>query len=528
MGKRIFILIVVLMSISLIGIISVQLYWINNAIESKDAQFDSDVIKSMARASERLKQKEQDAFRQKLKPIFDQKEFLNKAEIKNYFIQQIDTVNQRRFSFGSTIVEENFKVPLDILDDSPFLNNDSIILKRFTRRSDIFKAQILSEDGDLTGFDEQKYSKESMFDEWKNTNKVVQELYSDYQNEFPIYKRISNREINSTLKEELQRNNIFIDFKYGVYSNGLATKLKSGYFTIDPDKSYTYPLFGDDLGNSQYTLYIDFPEKSKHILSDISYILLLSLFFIFIIIVAFSSSLYQLVKQKKISEIKTDFINNMTHEFKTPIATINLALDSIKNPKILKDEEKVLRYIKMIRDENKRMHGQVENVLRISRLEKNQIEINKDALDIHDVIQDAISHVRLLTLDKQGSITTHFEAIQSETLANQFHMTNVLVNMLENALKYSENAPKIDIYTESTNKNLIIKIKDEGIGMSKQAQKYVFDKFYREQKGNIHDVKGHGLGLAYVKEIIENHHGTVFVESEKGKGSTFTVKLPLI
>ena len=527
MGKRIFVLIVVLMSISLIGIISVQLYWINNAIESKDAQFDNDVIKSMARAAERLKEREQDLYYSKLKPIFDTKEFLNKAEMKNYLIQQIDTVNQKRFTFGSTIVEEDFKVPLDILNENRFLNNDSIILKRFTRRNDIFTAQIISNEDDFKGFDEQKYSKKSMFDEWIDT-KEIDDLYREYQNEFPIHKRISNREISTTLREELDRNNIEIDFKYGVYNNGLATKLKSGYFTIDPEKSYRYPLFEDERGVSYYTLYIDFPEKSKHILSDISYILLLSLFFIFIIIVAFSSSLYQLVKQKKISEIKTDFINNMTHEFKTPIATINLALDSIKNPKILKDEEKVLRYIKMIRDENKRMHGQVENVLRISRLEKNQIEINKDAIDLHDVIEDAVSHVSLLALDKKGTITTHFSAIQSESLANQFHMTNVLVNMLENALKYSVDPPKIDIYTESTNKNLVIKIKDEGIGMSKQAQKYVFDKFYREQKGNIHDVKGHGLGLAYVKEIIDNHHGTVFVESEKGKGSTFTIKLPLI
>jgi two-component system phosphate regulon sensor histidine kinase PhoR len=254
----------------------------------------------------------------------------------------------------------------------------------------------------------------------------------------------------------------------------------------------------------------------------------LSLFFIFIIVIAFSSSLYQLVKQKKISEIKTDFINNMTHEFKTPIATINLALDSIKNPKIINDQDKILRYLKMIRDENKRMHGQVENVLRISRLEKNQIEISTEASDLHDVIDDAISHVSLLTLDKKGSITTHLEAIQSEILANQFHMTNVLVNILENALKYSDDKPKIDVYTESTNKNLLIKIEDKGIGMSKNVQKHIFDKFYREQKGNIHDVKGHGLGLAYVKEIIDIHHGTVFVDSEKGKGSTFTIKLPLI
>ena len=218
----------------------------------------------------------------------------------------------------------------------------------------------------------------------------------------------------------------------------------------------------------------------------------------------------------------------MTHEFKTPIATINLALDSIKNPKIINDQDKVLRYIKMIRDENKRMHGQVENVLRISRLEKNQIEVSTEALDLHDVIDDAISHVNLLTLDKKGSINTHLEAIQSEILANHFHMTNVLVNILENALKYSEGKPKIDVFTESTNKNLLVKIEDKGIGMSKNVKKNIFDKFYREQKGNIHDVKGHGLGLAYVKEIIDIHHGTVFVDSEKGKGSTFTIKLPLI
>ena len=218
----------------------------------------------------------------------------------------------------------------------------------------------------------------------------------------------------------------------------------------------------------------------------------------------------------------------MTHEFKTPIATINLAIDSIKNPKIISDTKKVERYVNMIKDENKRMHTQVENVLRISRLEKNQLDISKETIDIQDIIEDALSHVHLLIQDRNGSISKHFEALTSEISGNEFHLTNVVVNMLENAIKYSEGAPKIDVYTESTNKFFIFKIKDEGIGMNKSVQKNVFDKFYREQKGNIHDVKGHGLGLAYVKEIVEKHHGTVFVESEKGKGSIFTVKLPLI
>ena len=168
------------MSVSLIGIISVQLYWINNAIESKDAQFDNDVIKAMARASEKLKEREQESYLSRLKPIFDSKELLNKAEIKNFLIQQIDTVNQRKFSFGSTIVEENFKVPLDILNDNQFLNNDSIILKRFTRRSDIFTAQIISSDGDLEGFTDKNYSKKSQFDEWTDT-KVVDDLYKEFK-----------------------------------------------------------------------------------------------------------------------------------------------------------------------------------------------------------------------------------------------------------------------------------------------------------------------------------------------------------
>ncbi len=522
MSKKMFVLIVVLMSISLIGIISVQLYWINNAIESKDTQFNSDVKVALAAVSERVKLKEEDDFRRKFDPIIKTKGLADQAEIKNFFIQQIDTTNMRKLTFGSTILEENFKIPLD------FVDNDTIFFKRITEKKDIFQAKLFQGSGDLSNvFDEQKFSFTSRRLDLET--EYLKSLLSEYRKLSPIESRISNREINNTILNELQKRNINIDFKYGVYNNdGLATKLKSGYYTINPKESYSYPLFKDETGISNYKLYVSFPTKSKHILSGISQILLLSLFFIFIIIVAFSSSLYQLVKQKKISEIKTDFINNMTHEFKTPIATINLALDSIKNPKILNDQEKVLRYIKMIRDENKRMHGQVENVLRISKLEKNQLDLNKEAIDIQDTLEDAISHVNLLMESKQGTLTTHFSAIQSEIMGNQFHMTNVFVNMLENALKYSVDSPKIDVFTESTSKFLTIKIKDEGIGMTKQVQRYVFDKFYREQKGNIHDVKGHGLGLAYVKEIVEMHHGTVFVESEKGTGSTFTVKLPLI
>jgi two-component system phosphate regulon sensor histidine kinase PhoR len=218
----------------------------------------------------------------------------------------------------------------------------------------------------------------------------------------------------------------------------------------------------------------------------------------------------------------------MTHEFKTPIATINLAIDSIRNPKIIGDQEKVIRYAEMIREENKRMHAQVENVLRISKLEKNQLDLSKDVVDFHDIIEDALNHVDLIIRDREGKIKRNLEAKQTEILASKFHMTNVITNILDNAIKYSEGAPKIVVETVNAGNNIILKISDNGIGMSKNVQRKVFNKFYREQTGNIHNVKGHGLGLSYVKSIVERHQGSVVVESEKGKGSTFTVKLPII
>lgn len=203
-------------------------------------------------------------------------------------------------------------------------------------------------------------------------------------------------------------------------------------------------------------------------------------------------------------------------------------MEAIKNPKIIGDQEKVHRYLGMIRDENKRMHAQVENVLRISKLEKNQLDISKDRVDLHDIIQDAIAHVELIVADRGGFIESHLDAPRSEVLANEMHFTNVVVNILDNAIKYSPNAPEVKIFTEVAKNFIILKIKDHGAGMSKAVLKKVFEKFYREHTGDLHNVKGHGLGLAYVKNIVEDHQGEVYAESEKGKGSTFYIKLPLI
>ncbi|MBL4641968.1 MAG: HAMP domain-containing histidine kinase [Flavobacteriaceae bacterium] len=520
MGKKMFVLIVALMSFSLIGIVTVQIYWIGNAVEANGKQFKNDVKKSLAKASERINEKEFAVFKNTFEPLLEDYQDKTSAELRQIILQQMDTLGRINASISFSVLEKKYRLPSTMFD------LDTIEFTTVTAQESTFVLNPNEVDfnGNATSETTTKIKRYRGIEE-----QYFLKAFQAFQALTPIHKRISNRELNVTLKEEFSKNGIDIDYKYGVYSEDeYLTNLKSGYFTINKDNSIFYPLFKKDNGESDFMLYVTFPNQTEHILADISNILLLSVFFIFIIIVAFSSSLYQLVRQKKISEIKTDFINNMTHEFKTPIATINLALDAIKNPRIINDNEKVKRYVKMIREENKRMHGQVENVLRISRLEKNQLEISKVAIDMNDIVEEAISHVDLLVKNQEGNITTHLHALQSEVLGNHLHLTNVIVNMLENALKYSEDKPNIEVFTESTSKFFVIKIKDDGIGMGKSAQKYVFNKFYREHKGNIHNVKGHGLGLAYVKEIIENHQGTVFVESEKGKGSTFTVKIPLI
>lgn len=352
--------------------------------------------------------------------------------------------------------------------------------------------------------------------------------YKDVISTRPIENRLTIEQIKVLLNKELKAFEINTPFETAVYSNGLATKVKTESFKYYKKNTYKIDLFTDNNGKQEYELLVSFPQKKLHLITDLVGIAALAFLFTIIIIVAFYVALNQLNKQRQISEIKTDFINNMTHEFKTPIATINLALDAIKNPKIIDNKEMVFKYLQMIKDENKRMHAQVENVLRISKLEKRELEIAKDILNLNEVLEDAIEHVSLIIEDRNGVLTKNFKATKTSVLLNDVHFTNVLVNVLENAIKYSPENPIIKVTTENLKNFILIKISDQGQGISKNAQKKIFDKFYREHTGDIHNVKGHGLGLSYVKRIVEDHNGLVTVESEKGKGSTFIIKIPII
>ena len=521
MSKRIFVLLVVLMGVALMGIIAIQIFWIKSSIKMREEQFSTNVRFALSEVSENIRKREFQDNVVKLSPMLDSLQKSNKANVKEFFFKQIDTIKNEIFTFRQSILENGYKSQI-----SPF-DVDSLSFKTLLSKEETQIEKIEFDSKDFTDLSPRdRMVKIGRLDRYDKL--VFENYFKNVISRTPIYDRVKKSEIRLNLDNELLARNITTPFEYGVYDGDLVTKVKSKDFKEKIGYTYKVPLFLSNDGKSGYDLYVTFPKKKSYILATISKILMISALFVLILIVAFGSALYQIIEQKKLSEIKTDFINNMTHEFKTPIATINLAVDSIKNPKIIGDREKVIRYADMIRQENKRMHAQVENVLQISKLEKNQLDLNMDVIDVHELIEEAIIHVELIIADRKGYIKNHFEASLTEVMGSQFHMLNVFTNILDNAIKYSEGEPKIDIYTENAGNNIIVKIVDQGIGMNKIIQRKVFNKFYREQTGNIHNVKGHGLGLSYVKSIIEKHNGNVFVESEKGKGSTFIVKLPLI
>ena len=518
---------VILMSLSLIGIIFVQGFWIKQSVEDKEERFSSLVSEALITVTEKIAQRETRDYTDRYIRAKDSLGEPTSGHLGTFMYIEQDLNSDEIELYKHGILEEDYRIPSTFFDNGSGIDTTTTIKNYSSTRSKV----VLKEDYGLDGrsYRLTPIEKFEKIGGWSKLEQArFEDVFSEYAKRVPIHKRVSKQEIELLLSRELENRGYDIDYEYGVYSNGLPTKVKSRKFKPTISTVYKAPLFRDAEGDSNFSLLISFPKKKKFLLKSILRMALLSLLFTLIIVIAYSGAIYQLIRQKQISEIKSDFINNMTHEFKTPIATINLAVEAIRNPKIIDDKDKVMRYLQMIRDENKRMHAQVENVLRISKLEKNQLDISKDRVDVHDIIQDAIAHVELIVADRGGYIETHLDAERTEVLANDMHFTNVIVNILDNAVKYSEEAPKIDIYTEVVKNNIIIKVQDQGAGMSKAVLKKVFEKFYREHTGNIHNVKGHGLGLAYVKKIVEDHQGEVYAESEKGKGSTFIIKLPLI
>jgi len=354
--------------------------------------------------------------------------------------------------------------------------------------------------------------------------------------------KIDKAKLDRDLRRELKQQGISLDYDYGIFltesssfiiingnyvaeigGDAQASNVQTGNGLYD--SMYKVPLFANDTTVPGF-LKIYFPDKTRWLWSSVMPSLLLSSLFTGLILFCFGFTIYVIRRQKMVSEMKTDFINNMTHEFKTPIATISLATDSINSPKIVSDEKKVKRFTNIIKQENARMLNQVEKVLQMAKLDKREFEIKLSEVDIHEVIRKASDNISLKLNTRSGSIQTDLTATEHVITCDKTHISAVINNLLDNAEKYSPEQPSITITTNNNRDSLSISITDSGIGMTKEQRKHIFEKFYRVPTGNIHNVKGFGLGLSYVKAIVDAHQGHITVKSELGEGSTFTITLP--
>jgi two-component system phosphate regulon sensor histidine kinase PhoR len=354
-------------------------------------------------------------------------------------------------------------------------------------------------------------------------------LVQDRFSQLDVYNKLVEAFANAGLKK--------ISFDFAVVNGNHDIEMQSKNFileygdTVNNQRSFIaiVPENANDLEDISRleNLVIVVPDYQKQVWDSLKWVIIGAGFFMLIIISAFVVTLKTLLNQKKLSEIKSDFINNMTHEFKTPLATISLAVDAIRNEKVLKDKDKLNYFSGIIKEENKRMNKHVETILQAALMEKQELQLNLVKLHAHSIIEKVQENYELQLKDKEGKFELLLNAKNDLIDADEVHFGNLISNLIDNAIKYSKDNLVIRVTTHSTNKYLLITIEDNGIGMNKESVKRIFEKFYRAHTGNVHNVKGFGLGMSYVKSVIDVHKGNIKVESALGKGTTFTLELPL-
>lgn len=524
MKKNLFALLVAFMAFSLLGIIIVQSFWIQTNLNNRDRQFSLSVNNALAAVSEQIKERELRDYITVTQKLMDSIGSPKESQLTKVF-QYIDRTSEENKTLlvSRGIIEDTYGIFPNLYDPSTS-DSTPILDYRSIKATTVFEQDIEGTSSSMSSSERmQRIERLSSMDKAK-----YESIFMDIAANKPIEKRVSTFELELLLGQELLLRDIDANFEFRVFEGNRMSGLGTELFLQNINKTtYNTPLFVDVNGKSNYELRLIFPDKNAFLLSSVMISVVLSILFTLIIIGVFTITLLQAFKQKKISDIKSDFINNMTHEFKTPIATIQLALDALGTPTIAKQPNKVTQYLGLIRDESRRMNTQVENVLQISRLDKQELELSTTEIDPHTPIKTAIEHVRLLIDQNEGTLLTSFDPIKVKIPMSESHMTNVWVNLLENAIKYSKELVEIDISTSISEDTFNVKIQDKGIGMSVSVRRKVFDRFYREESGNIHNVKGHGLGLSYVKRIVELHNGMISVESQLKKGSVFTVSFPL-
>lgn len=331
--------------------------------------------------------------------------------------------------------------------------------------------------------------------------------------------------LESLLKIEFEKRNVIVDFEYGVYDCSSQCMLYGDYVPLRTSKDKTTSKTFPSWANQGYHFGVQFPNREAHLINQMG-IWSFSSIVMVLVIIFFAYTLFVILRQKRLSEIQKDFINNMTHEFKTPISTIAVSTEVLKNPEIVNYPERLKSYTAIIEKENLRLKQHVDRVLQMARLDKGDVGFRKEQVDLYQVIQEAIHNTSVALSEKPGTVQIQGQSGELRVPGDRLHLTNVFNNLLENAVKYCKGCAEIYVRAATQENGVTVEVSDNGIGIMPEHQKRIFQKFYRVPTGNVHDVKGFGLGLSYVKTVVEGHGGYIKVQSEIGKGSVFRIFLP--
>lgn len=561
-------IIILLMSLACVGLVAFQYYWVANAVQINQERFEQNVYQSLAASITKLEKGEtsdiiinamardssfkRDLF-QKIEPIelnikrqfsIERRPSVIDSILKEPVPQVSQTFQRIIASRGGKPesqfeLQKYFELPSSVAiqlftpdEMQVYLQEKEKYLNFVARRDSFVQAHDYMMNREALITEEYKVSENAAENIVKANKKiqlvevVMSQIFADAQQN--ILSRLDTSALHKDITSELKKRGIEDEFELAIltFKDSLISINRVKSPNAFKHHSIRAELFPGDLVGDENFLMIHFPSKRLFLLKQIWLPLSSSLVFLLIIILCFIYAIKVIIRQKKLSETKNDFINNMTHEFKTPIATVSLAVEALQDPELIHQDAFRNRYLAIIKDENKRLGSQVEKVLQAAQLDKKDFKLKFEEVNVVELVKEAKRHFDLQVEKKGGSIQLKTDVKNPFLKADPFHLSNIINNLLDNANKYSKEEPQIGVAIREIPEGISITIKDNGMGMSKDSVKKIFDKFYRVPTGNLHDVKGFGLGLAYVKTMVEEHHGEISVESEINKGSTFTIILP--
>ena len=527
MKKSTFYALIVIAGVALAGLIGVQAYWIHDAYTIQQQQFAQLVNTTVNCITEDVQQyeviqviREMDTpypFQRYIRPLGAPKSLLDTiiAGKKQLEIPNLKISTEDKNAFWNNAVR-NYWQPNGIVQQS---------FTQFNARFDGSSSSMqLSSSSSMSILSQPPMSRGDA------RRKLIETTYDRLQqSNFRLEDRIDGETLDYFIRSEMNKSGIDLPYEYAVFGNNDKEIIyQSDHFNPKKENQiFRAPLFQFDPFESQpYYLNLYFPKQGNYLFKTIGVMSVSSSVFTLVVIFAFSVTVFQMLRQKKITSIRTDFVNNITHELKTPISTISLASQMLNDKTIPNASKNYDHLSTVIADESKRLSQQVEKILQMAIFDRGKLMIKLKELDVHELANMVVRNMLLQIKNKNGQIVKNLDAVHSVAELDEVHFTNVMFNLIDNAIKYSNGSPDITVSTADVPDGLSVSIRDKGVGINKADQKRIFDQFYRVSTGNVHNVKGFGLGLAYVKNVVKAHNGTIEIESEPGHGTCFTIFLP--